>query len=37
MQAALKTWEAPVAVERLHAFVEPARCLADLMLDGVSR
>jgi hypothetical protein len=37
MQGALKTWETPVAVERLDAFVEPDLCLAHLTLDGVSR
>jgi hypothetical protein len=37
MQGALKTWETPVAVERLDAFVEPDLYLAHLTLDGVSR
>jgi hypothetical protein len=37
MQGALKTWQAPVAVERLDAFVEPDLCLAHLTLEGVSR
>jgi hypothetical protein len=37
MRGALKTWVAPVAVERLDAFVEPDQCLAHLTLDGVSR
>jgi hypothetical protein len=37
MQGALKTWKAPVAVERRDAFVEPDLCLAHLTLDGVSR
>jgi predicted ArsR family transcriptional regulator len=37
MQGALETWEAPVAVDRLDAFVEPDLCLAHLTLEGVSR
>jgi predicted ArsR family transcriptional regulator len=30
MQGALETWEAPVTVDRLEAFVEPDLCLAQL-------
>lgn len=30
MQGALETWDAPVAVERLDAFIEPDLCLAHL-------
>ncbi len=37
MQGALETWEAPVAVDRLDAFVEPDLCLTHLTLEGVSR
>lgn len=37
MQGALETWEAPVAVEGLDAFVEPDLCLAHLTLEGVSK
>jgi predicted ArsR family transcriptional regulator len=33
MQGALETWGAPVAVERLDAFVEPDLCLAHLELQ----
>ncbi|QLL10155.1 helix-turn-helix domain-containing protein [Mycobacterium vicinigordonae] len=35
MRGALETWAAPVAVERLEAFVQPDLCLAHL--EGVSR
>jgi predicted ArsR family transcriptional regulator len=35
MQGALETWGAPVAVERLDAFVEPDLCLAHLKLQEV--
>lgn len=35
MQGALETWGAPVAVERLDAFVEPDLCLAHLELQEV--
>lgn len=34
MQGALETWDAPVAVERLDAFVEPDLCLAHLRRDS---
>ncbi|HSS24801.1 MAG TPA: helix-turn-helix domain-containing protein [Mycobacterium sp.] len=34
MQGALETWGAPVAVERLDAFVEPDLCLAHLKLQA---
>jgi predicted ArsR family transcriptional regulator len=37
MQGALKTWAAPVSVDRLDAFVEPDLCLARLTLEGVAR
>jgi predicted ArsR family transcriptional regulator len=37
MQGALETWEAPVAVDRLDAFVEPDLCLAYLTLEAVDR
>jgi predicted ArsR family transcriptional regulator len=30
MQGALETWQAPVTVERLDAFVEPDLCLVNL-------
>jgi predicted ArsR family transcriptional regulator len=33
MQGALETWGAPVAVERLEAFVEPDLCVAHLELQ----
>lgn len=33
MQGALETWGAPVAVERLDAFVEPDLCIAHLELQ----
>ncbi|WP_420872411.1 helix-turn-helix transcriptional regulator [Mycobacterium shigaense] len=35
MQGALETWQAPIAVERLDAFVEPDLCLTHLKLEGV--
>lgn len=34
MQGALETWEAPVAIGRLDAFIEPDLCLAHLSLAG---
>jgi predicted ArsR family transcriptional regulator len=37
MQGALETWGAPVAVERLDAFVEPDLCLAHLKLQANPR
>jgi predicted ArsR family transcriptional regulator len=37
MQGALEKWEAPVAVNRLEAFVEPDLCLAHLSLEGTAR
>jgi predicted ArsR family transcriptional regulator len=37
MQGALETWRAPVAVERLDAFVEPDLCLAHLNLHVAKR
>jgi predicted ArsR family transcriptional regulator len=37
MQGALEKWEAPVAVNRLDAFVEPDLCLAHLSLEGTAR
>lgn len=37
MQGALETWAAPVAVDRLDAFVEPDLCVAHLSVEGVSR
>jgi predicted ArsR family transcriptional regulator len=37
MQGALETWGAPVAVERLDAFVEPDLCLAHLKLQAATR
>lgn len=37
MQGALESWGAPVAVDRLDAFVEPDRCLAHLTLEGATR
>lgn len=36
MQGALASWEAPVAVDRLDAFVEPDLCLAQLRVQGTS-
>jgi predicted ArsR family transcriptional regulator len=33
MQGALKTWRAPVTVDRLEPFVEPDLCLAHVSLD----
>jgi predicted ArsR family transcriptional regulator len=37
MQGALETWRAPVAVERLDAFVEPDLCLAHLKLQVAAK
>jgi predicted ArsR family transcriptional regulator len=37
MQGALESSAAPVAVDRLDAFVEPDLCLAHLTLEGTSR
>lgn len=37
MQGALESWNAPVAVERLDAFVEPDLCLTHLKLEGVGK
>jgi predicted ArsR family transcriptional regulator len=37
MQGALETWGAPVAVERLDAFVEPDLCLAHLKLQVAAK
>jgi predicted ArsR family transcriptional regulator len=37
MQGALETWGAPVAVERLDAFVEPDLCLAHLKLQAAAK
>jgi predicted ArsR family transcriptional regulator len=37
MQGALQTWGAPVAVERLDAFVEPDLCVAHLELAEAKR
>jgi predicted ArsR family transcriptional regulator len=37
MQGALETWEAPVTVDRLDAFVEPDLCLARLAPVGDRR
>ncbi len=37
MQGALEKWEAPVAVDRLDAFVEPDLCVAHLTLNGAAR
>lgn len=37
MQGALETWKAPVAIERLDAFVEPDLCLTHLKLEGVGK
>jgi predicted ArsR family transcriptional regulator len=37
MQGALETWKAPVAVERLDAFVEPDLCLTHLKLEGAGK
>lgn len=34
MQGALESWDAPVAIEQLDAFVEPDMCLAHLGLAG---
>jgi predicted ArsR family transcriptional regulator len=36
MQGALETWRAPLAVERLEAFVEPDRCLVHLAPAGAA-
>ncbi|WP_390633594.1 helix-turn-helix transcriptional regulator [Mycobacterium simulans] len=36
MKGALETWAAPVAVERLEAFVEPDLCLAHLRPGGAA-
>lgn len=36
MQGALETWQAPVTVDRLDAFVEPDLCLARLSRQGAS-
>jgi predicted ArsR family transcriptional regulator len=36
MQGALETWEAPLAVDRLDAFIEPDLCLAHLSQPGAS-
>ena len=36
MQGALETWDAPIAVDRLEAFVEPDLCLAHLSLSKPS-
>lgn len=36
MQGALETWQAPVTVDQLDAFVEPDLCLAHLSRQGVS-
>ncbi|MCV6969321.1 helix-turn-helix transcriptional regulator [Mycobacterium bohemicum] len=37
MQGALESWESPVAVDRLDAFVEPDLCLVHLTLEGATR
>ena len=37
MQGVLESWQAPVAIDRLDAFVEPDLCLAHLTLEGTSR
>ena len=37
MQGAMETWGAPVAVERLDAFVEPDLCLAHLKLQTAAK
>lgn len=37
MQGALSTWNAPVTVDRLEAFVEPDRCVAHLARVGGAR
>jgi len=37
MQGALEIWGAPVAVERLDAFVEPDLCLAHLKLQAAAK
>jgi predicted ArsR family transcriptional regulator len=37
MRGALEAWAAPVAVDRLDAFVEPDLCLAHLTLQGATR
>ncbi|WP_261898408.1 helix-turn-helix transcriptional regulator [Mycobacterium marinum] len=37
MQGALESWESPVAVDRLDAFVEPDLCLTHLTLEGTTR
>ena len=37
MQGALESWESPVAVDGLDAFVEPDLCLAHLTLKGAAR
>ncbi len=36
MQGALEKWEAPVAVDRLEAFVEPDLCVAHLQTEGLN-
>lgn len=36
MQGALESWEAPVTVDRLNAFVEPDLCLAHLTVEETS-
>lgn len=37
MQGALETWEAPVSIDRLDAFVEPDLCLAHITSAGTTR
>ncbi len=37
MQGVLESWESPVTVDRLDAFVEPDLCLAHLTLEGATR
>ena len=37
MQGVLESWESPVAVDGLDAFVEPDLCLAHLTLEGATR
>jgi hypothetical protein len=37
MPGALESWEAPVAANRLDAFVQPDLCLIQLVLAGTSK
>jgi predicted ArsR family transcriptional regulator len=37
MQGALESWQSPIGVDRLDAFVEPDLCLVHLTTEGDTR